>query len=445
VGWALIGARLHPLPDLRSILIFLGPFCVPLAPWIVIALTVFSLFFFFGAQWLLDPQHFLLALPIIAIVWFFYHRSSSRFKKTIAKTLQPWLLGMAIVGAAYLAVSAWLPQTQWPWIFRIETAASWCEVALNKILPESIFFNLALLLLILSINLLQPTWKTWTGRFEKVISKTHSIASVLAVVTSFTFFGAGQAAVLVKATAQEKADRLKDESTALGELILAARVSEDRKVEAQATRDFLDAVHAGVVVDLQLPPDLSERNLRTSQAERLRTLVTSRVSELLKYISEAPLITDHMSHVFDRARLEGMLGRKFSDEEIRDAKTRFESALDEFVREGAGLSFHPLQNMLEAGGLPDLAQSIVKDLYKSELYRLAKDISSPLADSLFRAGSVPADSTVAKLAAIVKRPAFESRSLPAEVRTPTLERRLSERVERTSVRNSVERAGRVIK
>jgi hypothetical protein len=87
VGWALIGVRLRgsPLPDPRSRLIFLGPFCVPLAPWTVIALTFFTFSVILGVQWLLDPKNFLLTLPIIAIVWFFFISVHPRLKRRLPK------------------------------------------------------------------------------------------------------------------------------------------------------------------------------------------------------------------------------------------------------------------------------------------------------------------------------------------------------------------------
>jgi hypothetical protein len=382
-----------------------------------------------------DPNRFWGALLLLTMLWLFCRRSTNRLTKVIAKTLQPWLLGMLIVGLAYLVATAWLPQAQWPWLFYVEKAAIWCELTLKKVLPESIVANIGLLVLLFSINVLHPTWKTWTGRLQKVISGTQSVAAVLAVVTSFTFFGAPQSAILVKAIAQEKYNRVKEESTAVAQLILAARISEGREAEAQTTKEFLNVVLAGVP-DLQLPqetPDWARlayaKELRTSVTnldKQLRTSIRDRVFELLKYTSQGDA-AGHMARIFDRSRLESMLGRKFTNEEIEDAKKRFETVLDEFAREGAKLTSHPLSTMLEAAGVPDLTQSIVEDLYKSEVSRLAKGISGPLAESLFSSSSVPADAIVGKVAALAARPVFDETALPREIRTPIFYRESIER------------------
>ena len=53
------------------------------------------------------------------------------------------------------------------------------------------------------------------------------------------------------------------------------------------------------------------------------------------------------------------------------------------MKAGAGVTFHPLVEMLKAQGLPDLAESLIKDLYQSQLTYLSKDLSVPLAKSLF--------------------------------------------------------------
>jgi len=352
----------------------------------------------------------------------------------VAKTLQPWLLGMLIVGVAYLAATAWLSQAQLPWIVTIDKAAIWCELKLKKVLPESIVANIGLLILLFSINVRHPTWKTWTGRFQKVISGTRSVAAVVAVVTSFTFFGAAQATLFVKATAEEKYNRLKDESTAAAQLILAARVSEDREAEAQTVKKFLGAVHdgvcgavhagldpqvcgavhAGVIVDPQVVRGVPDW---TSQREPLRRLVNDRVSELLKYTSEGPLARQMARNA---SRWVSMLRGNFTNEEIKDAKEKFEEGLNEFASKAADQTFHPVSEMLKNAGLSDLTEAIVSKLYNSEVSRLAKRISGPLADWLFGSSSVPDEAIIAKLAAVAERPVFDETVLPGKVLKPTV-------------------------
>jgi hypothetical protein len=379
-----------------------------------------------------DPNHFWVALLVLAMFWLICRRSTYRLTKVIAKTLQPWLLGMLIVGVAYLAATAWLRQTQWPGIFIIEKAAIYSEVKLKEVLPESILVNIVLLVLLFSINVRHPTWKTWTGRFQKVISGTRSLATVLAVVTSFTFFGTAQAALFVKATAEEKYTRLKDESTTVAKLILAARVSEHREAEAQTVKKFFEAVrdgicgpvhagaslvdcrtvHAGVIVD----PEVARVDW-TSQREPLRRLVNERVSELRKYAPETPPARQ-MAPTFDDSRWDSMLRHNFSNEEIDDAKEKFKTGLDEFASNAVNQTFDPLSEMLKNAGLSDLTEAIVRGLYESEVSRMAKSISDPLADWLFRPSSVPAEDVRANVAAVAERPVFDETALPDDVRNP---------------------------
>src|SRR5262245_50316423 len=78
--WLFIGARGAPLPDLRSRLIFGGPLCLLAAPWLVFLAVCLIFLVILGAQWLLDPQNFWVALLVVAISWFVFRRSSSSFK-----------------------------------------------------------------------------------------------------------------------------------------------------------------------------------------------------------------------------------------------------------------------------------------------------------------------------------------------------------------------------
>jgi hypothetical protein len=80
----------------------------------------------------------------------------------------------------------------------------------------------------------------------QVLQPFEGLAAALAVVTSFTFFATAQAGLFGNATAEETYNRLKDESTAVAQLILGARVSEHREAEAQTVKKFLQAVRDGV-------------------------------------------------------------------------------------------------------------------------------------------------------------------------------------------------------
>jgi hypothetical protein len=108
---------------------------------------------------LFDPHYIIIAVPFFAFVWVRCRRSSHREVKIIAKTIQPWLVGMTIVAVSFFAVSRWLPRAEWSWIFFAEKAASWCEIYVGKFLPEGVAMHLILLGIFFTLNLLGSNWK----------------------------------------------------------------------------------------------------------------------------------------------------------------------------------------------------------------------------------------------------------------------------------------------
>ncbi len=163
-------------------------------------------------HFLFDPHFMMITMPLFAIVWFTCRRSPHKAMKIIAETVQPWLIGTTIVALSFFTISRWLPRTEWSSIFFAEKAASWCEVHIDKFLPEGVAINVVLIVCFFALNLLGPNWKKWTERTQLVISRAKSATAVLGVVTSFTFFGSAQAGVILEWTAQEKYDRLLDQT-----------------------------------------------------------------------------------------------------------------------------------------------------------------------------------------------------------------------------------------
>jgi hypothetical protein len=378
-------------------------------------------------EFLFDPRFIYVAVPIFAVIWFMCRRSPFRVIQVIAETIQPWLIGMTIVAVSFFAVSRWLPRADWSWVFFAESTASWCEVHIEKFLPEGVAMNLALLVIFFAINLLGPKWKKWTKQSRQLIDLAKSATAVLGVVTSFTFFGSAQAGFIKEQTAQEKYNRLLDQTTARADLILAARISEHADIESTDITQFLNSVYQGVSLDLQIYPTADDYQRSgggdlTPDAFRkleLQQLLQRRVAEL-RAAMKASRSTRRLSEQLDTF-IVSTLQRYLSDEEIADARDKFTSALDAFVDSGAQLSTQSISVMLTVAGLPDEVPQAVKDLYTSEVSEFAKKLTDPLANSLFK--PVPTADTAAKIADIADQPIFDAGSLASAVVNPTLQDR----------------------
>jgi hypothetical protein len=165
------------------------------------------------------------------------------------------------------------------------------------------------------------------------------------------------------------------------------------------------------------------------------------VSELVGSLAKSKAV-GRIAHTIEISRLSAMLGRRYTDEEIKDAQEHFRKSLDMFIDKGADLTFHPLAEFLTAQGLPDLVQSAVKDLYVSQVSHLSKEVTDPLADSLFRPDSAPGKASLASFSEMSERPVFDTAALPREIVAPTLEDRVKAKVSHETIEKSVKEAVR---
>jgi hypothetical protein len=392
------------------------------------------------SQWF-DSYSFVLQVALVAIAWGCCHLSSYWLAQAVAKTLLPWLIGMSIVLVIFLGAKEWLPRSEWFWLDRLETEASHTEVLLKKLTPYPFIQSLGLLLVLTILNVRRPTWKPWSKRFKKALSMSAKAIAVLSVFTSFTFFATGQASIIKKATAQEKYERVKEQAKAAASLILAARITEDAKAEAKSTNDFLTAVANQVRIDMHppFPAGLQARDGSiTKNEETWRQLIRRHVGELLKARDAAPALR-RMTYAIDKSRLADMISRRFTEEQIKEANEQFKKALDIFVEKGADISIDPLAKLLEPLGLPELPElpeSIVHELYTSEISHLAEKATKPLADSLFRHDLVQADNALAEFSDIANRPVFDFEAV--KLVTPAI----GERAPELTAKEEAEKRGR---
>jgi hypothetical protein len=425
----------------KRVILLLGLLLTPCLLFLPLVLTVSVAIFSVLFGWIFDPRLLLLQLSFVAVFWFLWRWSSSDVKKLIAKSIQPWLFGMSIVGAAYLATILWLPRAHWSNIFAVETFLSRYELVLKAILPASLGANLGLFALFFALNIFRPSWKRWTGRFQRAISLTKSISAVLAVVTSFTFFGVRQAGAIKELTAEEKFERLKNENVARAELILAGRFGTEQ--EAETIKQFLGAIHDAVLLDIKVPISLQEPELISSGREpekfnraRLSRFVRERAEELLEY-TQKNRIARRLTAKIDIARLAPLFERPLTAREIVEAKEQFTKGLDVFAKKIAGATFHPLAEFLNSNELPGIIESIIKDLYRGEVTATAKEITNPIADVIFRPAATSRELSLAIVENLAKKEVFDQSSMPAKLINPTYSDRIEKHRARTTIEKSV--------
>jgi hypothetical protein len=361
-----------------------------------------------------------LQVVLVGAAWAFCYFHSHWLAQAIAKTLLPWLIGLAIVLGVFLGAKEWLSRSEWSWIFWLETTASRAEMLLEEFSPYPFIQSLVLLFVLSILNVRYPTWKPWSKRLETTLAISAKAISVLSVFTSFTFFAAEHATIIKKASAEEKYERLKDQANARAKLIVGTRLTEDANAEAKNASGFLSILEKLLRIDMILPFPAGLRDVREAHrnenTEKWRELVRQHVNELLKAMDEAPAV-ERIVRKIDKERLADMVSHQFTEDQIKEENEGFKKALDIFVEKAADISIHPL---FESLGLPELPESIVRELYTAEVSHLSKKITEPLADSLFRPGSVQANNAVSELTEIANRPALDVAVLPTRLVEPTM-------------------------
>ncbi|KRQ10265.1 hypothetical protein [Bradyrhizobium manausense] len=361
-----------------------------------------------------------LQVALVAVAWGFCYLHSHWLTQAVAKTLLPWLIGMSMVLAIFLGIKEWLPRSDWPSIFWLETEAINAEVFLEKLSPYPFIQSLGLLLILCFLNIRYPTWKPWSKRLKKSIAVSAKAISVLSVLTSFTFFAADNGSIIRKATAKEKYERLKEQANAHAGLMVGARLTQDTKAEAKNATAFLSAIGKQLSIDMRLP---AFSGARGDVRERLRQLVQRDANELLQAMKETPAVK---RIAYNKDQLADTISRRFTKEQIKEEKDAFKETLDHFVDKGADISVHPFTEALTSLGLPELPEAILHELYTSEVSHLAKKITDPLADSLFRPGSRQANGAPSELAEIANRSIFDVASLSKKLTDPMIEDRAPE-------------------
>ena len=81
-------------------------------------------------------------------------------------------------------------------------------------------------------------------------------------------------------------------------------------------------------------------------------------------IKNTKIVAD-TARFLDSVTIERLIGRPLSEAEIKEGKSQFGKALDKVASEVTKNGLHPLAQLLEKAGAPDITVDIVKELYKS--------------------------------------------------------------------------------
>jgi len=435
------------------------PFLLTAAPAVLMCLILTITAPFALMWWSLTTGHFWLGYAALIIIYINCAQLRDRLARSIVKTLQPWVVATTIVASLLLIVTLWFPVASWPWLFRMEEAVSWIDRVLRAVMPSSLPAKLAVVIGLLVANLALPHWRVWTGRAEKVRAALAKGAPTIAILAGLTFFGHPRAVQFAAEISAEKQQRIEAQTIAVAQLMIAARIAAEPDTEAQAAAAWLDAVVAGVKLQMDeesietaIQEELEEARQRRTGAklpanvpanrasERIRATIEQRVAELRNAIAAQPMI--QRSTTTGKVRTFAWFHRRMTPEDIAEARRRFERAMDHVVSASAKFAGRPLDALTEAVGMPKLAQELVTDFYRSEVERLAKVVTEPLSDALFRPGSPQAATTAERLAAVQRLAPLNVGDLPREIARPTSSDLRNDRIHETLVKEAVAKAAR---
>jgi hypothetical protein len=344
----------------------------------------------------------------------------------LADSLFPWVAGMGALAVIVESVRLFLPRADWPWLFRIQNAAHTAEGVLKHLEPGRLDLQVPMLLAVFTAGLALPWVAPWLPAFKKGLGIAHKVVAVLAVFTSFTFFGAQQAGDLVQFTKSETYKRVKPDATALAETAIAARLAQDPAAETKMVHDYFDAIEAGVTTEARAKAEVKgeDPDAAAASPDRAKDLVQQRVNELRSALAGSALVAAAGRKV--SGALELTVGRPLSADERAKAHDLLLDGVKLLVSHAAGFADDPLTVWLTAHGAPDVPLELVTDLYQEKVTDLAKSIAGPVADAWFRPDTPEARTADERLTALPDGPAFDAAGLPADVAHPKLEDRVRE-------------------
>jgi hypothetical protein len=458
VDWA----NWHQATLKLAFVVLIVPTILSIAIIVMIAMTI-------GLGQLLLPHNFWIALALMSFGWIYAKNRGSRIGEELARSLFPWLISMWAVAVIFLAASNFIAKANWVWLFRVEDGMSFVHSALIAVLPESVFVKLLLMIVIFLLNFTLPQLRRWTSRFEISLRHLKTASKVLTIVTSLTVFGESQLGEIGQVISTEKQVRVEQDTVAIAELAIGARLTTLQELEMLNALAWLEAVDAGVRANLAIPPRLEDYapyvhqkmkvkikietpagdlyfpsfDTKEFEIERKRKFIKERIAELKEAVRTSSFVTNTVGSVDSKLRI--LLGRKMTLRELAEAKSTFEKALKLFIGNGTKLGEHPINGLLKEAEMPELGRDLVVEFYKSETKRFAKSITEPFVDATFRADSPLVATALQRLPEMASKPIFEIDKLPREILRPTVTELSIKRYEKIMIDKTIKETVRRVK
>jgi hypothetical protein len=388
-------------------------------------------------------KHFYATLLVLSLIWAASRLWPRPWLKVVAAACVPWIIGMGSLAVIVQGTRLLLPAADWPLLFRIQTFAGSAQAFLKAVTPGGWITQLSLTFVALALGLGAPGLAVWVPRVKKALSWSGKVAAVLAVFTTYSFFGTAYgASAIVQFTKEEGKRRVHDDAQALAEQQIATRIRQDPAAEARALNQYFAAIVEGVRVQkaaeaLAAESPMEERArlyghgiphggrpaggepvpaqpLTKADGARVQT----RVAQLAAAIARSHVVQAAGARV--TGAIEGLVGRPLTQRERGQAHEALEKSVGVLIGKAAELAGAPLLEGLQGEDGAELAPKIAKDLYAKQVERATEPISAAMADAFLPAGGPVAAGVNLPAPPDALEPAFRAEAIPRDVLHPDL-------------------------
>jgi hypothetical protein len=383
-------------------------------------------------------KHFYPTLGVLCAVWAASRLWPRAWLRVVAAACVPWIIGMGSLVVLVQGTRLFLPAADWQMLIRIQTLAGSAQDFLKAVTPGGWITQLSLTVVALALGLAAPSLAVWAPRVRKALSWAGKVAAVLAVFTTYSFYGASYGTSgIVAFTKEEGRRRVQPDARALAEQQIAERIRRDPAADARALNQYLAAVAEGVRLQKQAEALQAERlpGSRPVPPQPLTpddgTRLLDRAAELAKAVARSRVSQAAGAHV--TGAIEGLMGRPLTLQERAQAHDAFKRGLSIVLGQAAAMAAGPLIEGLQGKDGSELGKKIAEDLYEQQVERATDPISSEMADAWFHAGGPQAAGVALAIPPEVLAPAFQAESIPLAVLHPdlqTLRRQVADKSQR---------------
>jgi len=319
---------------------------------------------------LFKEEYFFHALIIIFLIWLYLKRVNDSALNSFEKALTPWLVGMGVVGILSISAEHVIPRLYWKWLFKFEDLTIAFKELLGFFVPDSLTTKILVVLMIFIIDITLPHLPTWTISINRILTNTKNLSKILAVIVSFTLFGAGQTNAVARNIESEKYTRIEPDANALASLTLQAKLIYQKEIEKEIAKNWLQAIAQGVYVEMQVSKKEYGEIHSKNDVDRL---IDDRAKELTELLNKELRSIDVGGRSV-ATTLEFHFGKRITDSQRLSAKNADEKTLKEFASEVAKTSSNSMWKITSNSDALLIAQKLISDLYKVEVIRLAQKL-----------------------------------------------------------------------